>query len=105
MAERELKIKTSALKRLVKDYRYYVSEASAQTTKIEELVAENADPYVVKKQREVLDDTLQMFPDTQRRISEMREKVTSLLNDPSVVDEEIKTAAQEALTEAENASE
>ncbi|KAI9592251.1 tubulin-specific chaperone A [Syncephalis fuscata] len=100
MAERSLKINTGALKRITKEHKYYIAEAEKQSAKIEQMLVDNADPYDVKKQREVLDDTLQMIPDALRRIEEMRAKVTQLISDPDIVDEAVKIAAQEAIAES-----
>jgi tubulin-specific chaperone A len=97
MAERELKIKTGALKRLHKEYLYYIAERDKQNERINKMIEENADPYDIRKQREVLDDTIQMIPDSQRRMEETLAKVKELLNNPDVKDPELREAAEAAI--------
>ena len=48
--EKQLKIKLGSLKRLNKEYLSYVKEAETQKAKIDQLKAENAEEYTIKKQ-------------------------------------------------------
>ncbi|KAJ3176349.1 hypothetical protein HK101_010452 [Irineochytrium annulatum] len=68
--ERELKLKSGIVKRLGKELKSYEEESVKQTARIEKLVQSNADEHDVKKQKEVLDETTQILPDTKRRLTE-----------------------------------
>ena len=48
--EKQLRIKTGALKRLHKEYLSYVKEVDDQQTKLDALKAQNEDVYKIKKQ-------------------------------------------------------
>ncbi|KAL1931732.1 hypothetical protein VTP01DRAFT_9875 [Rhizomucor pusillus] len=85
MTLRELKIKTNVVKRYIacdsiyKEHIAYGKEAEQQQKRIDKLIAENADEADVRKQKEVLDETLQMIPDVKKRLAaaykELQDKV------------------------------
>ncbi|ORX75003.1 putative tubulin-specific chaperone A, partial [Linderina pennispora] len=76
---RQLKIKTGAVKRLIKDKQCYLVEAESQRKRIAEYEARNAHEADVRKQREVLTETLAMVPDTERRIRAAMQDLENLL--------------------------
>ncbi|KAF9973155.1 hypothetical protein BGZ73_003622 [Actinomortierella ambigua] len=80
MSTRDLTIKTNVLKRLVKEKIFYEKEKTAQEAKIEAMVAADPDNYDIKKQREVLEETLTMIPDVERRILAAREDLAKVVN-------------------------
>lgn len=69
---RQLKIRTGSVKRIHKDLTSYVQEAADQQAKIDKLVASGADEFVIKKQREVLEETRVMVSDSRERLQEAR---------------------------------
>ncbi|KAI9315887.1 tubulin binding cofactor A [Dichotomocladium elegans] len=69
MTVRELKIKTNVVKRIAKEGVAYEKEAEAQQKRIDKLIADNADEADVRKQKEVLDETLMMIPDVKKRLA------------------------------------
>eukprot|EP00118_Oscarella_pearsei_P025713 m.308641 g.308641 ORF g.308641 m.308641 type:complete len:103 (+) comp44422_c0_seq1:51-359(+) len=69
MAEKQLKIKTAVVKRLVKEKASYEKEATQQEAKVQKMKEEGQDEYVVKKQMECLEETRTVLPDCQRRIN------------------------------------
>ncbi|KAI8852536.1 tubulin binding cofactor A [Chytridium lagenaria] len=65
---RDLKIKTGVAKRIGKELKSYRSEFQKQQERIDELIKKDTDEHTVRKQREVLEETNQMLPDTHRRL-------------------------------------
>ncbi|KAH6561735.1 hypothetical protein BASA50_000499 [Batrachochytrium salamandrivorans] len=65
---RELKIKAGVVKRTSKEYHAYMKESTTQQARIDALIARSADDADIRKQREVLEETTQMLPDTKRRL-------------------------------------
>ncbi|KAG0267966.1 hypothetical protein DFQ27_007837 [Actinomortierella ambigua] len=80
MSTRDLTIKTNVLKRLAKEKIFYEKEKVAQEAKIEAMIVADPDNYDIKKQREVLDETLDMFPDLERRTLAAREDLAKIVN-------------------------
>ncbi|KAJ1983479.1 hypothetical protein H4R33_004741 [Dimargaris cristalligena] len=80
MSLRDLTIKTNTLKRVLNDEQYYLKEAASQRTHIDKLRADGADEYVIRKQVEVLDETLNMLPDSKKRIAKAVEDLKTLMD-------------------------
>jgi tubulin-specific chaperone A len=66
--QKKLKVKTGTCKRLNKDLEYYKKEEKQIQEKIEKLKQENADAYTIKKQEEVLGESLTMITDSRNRL-------------------------------------
>lgn len=64
---RQIKIKTGVLKRLTKEKTAYEKEIDQQKQRIERLRGEGKDEHVLKKEDEILQESLMMIPDTHRR--------------------------------------
>ncbi|KAJ2302395.1 hypothetical protein H4R23_006944 [Coemansia sp. Cherry 401B] len=77
---RSLKIKTGAVKRLVREREVYLLEVEQQKDRIDALRqkdgVEDAD---IRKQNEVLEETLQMIPYMERRIREAMQDLENLV--------------------------
>lgn len=65
---KQLKIKTGVVKRLAKEVTTYEKEADLQRQRVEKYKAEKKDEYDIRKQEEVLQESLMMIPDCQRRL-------------------------------------
>ncbi|KAJ1733919.1 hypothetical protein LPJ61_001326, partial [Coemansia biformis] len=66
---RQLKIKTGAVKRLVKEREVDLREVDEQRVRIEQMHGkEGVDDADIRKQNEVLEEALRMIPYTERRI-------------------------------------
>ncbi|KAJ3056139.1 hypothetical protein HK097_007971 [Rhizophlyctis rosea] len=114
---RDLKIKTGVvrrksligcffvdLSRIAKELSSYQKEAEKQQARIDKLIAEGADDADVRKQREVLEETNLMFPDTKRRLAAAHKELVDLVAGVSAGDESITAseelaAAQQVLAE------
>lgn len=64
---RQLSIKSGVLKRLTKEKIVYEREVVQQRERIDKLKLAGKDEYTMKKEDEVLQESLMMVPDTQRR--------------------------------------
>ena len=65
--EKQLMIKTKTLQRLIKEVCYYKSEVEENTSKLNQMKADEKDKYDIKKFAEVLDESLMMIPDSAKR--------------------------------------
>lgn len=99
---RVIKIKTGVVKRLAKEKTMYEKEAQQQKERIEKLKAEGKDEYDIKKQEEVLQESLMMVPDCQRRLVRAYDELKNILQTESGLKEnEVYATAIDVLKEAE----
>ncbi|KAF9935301.1 hypothetical protein FBU30_004876 [Linnemannia zychae] len=83
MSTRDFTIKTNVLKRLVKEAVFYTQEKEKQEARIAAMVAKDPEDYEIKKQREVLEETLDMLPDVDRRKKAARQDLANLVTNAS----------------------
>lgn len=94
MAPTQLEIKVRALQRLVKEETYYKQELKDQKAHVDTLKKDSSvDPYDLKKQIEVLEDTERLLPTLYKKIQEFKENLEQYL-DSYEGTEEIKDAKQ-----------
>mmetsp|Transcript_25784 Transcript_25784/g.47138 ORF Transcript_25784/g.47138 Transcript_25784/m.47138 type:complete len:150 (+) Transcript_25784:66-515(+) len=78
---KQLGIKVGTVKRTLKEYELYLKEEVEQRAKVARMKADKIDEADIKKQLEVLNDTLTVIPDTRQRMqkyaSELRELVST----------------------------
>ncbi|KAG8363464.1 hypothetical protein BUALT_Bualt19G0025200 [Buddleja alternifolia] len=65
---RNLKIKTSTCKRIVKELHSYEKEVESEAAKTADMKAKGADPYDLKQQENVLAESRMMVPDCRKRL-------------------------------------
>ncbi|XP_057979710.1 tubulin-folding cofactor A isoform X2 [Malania oleifera] len=65
---RNLKIKTSTCKRIVKELHSYEKEVEREAAKTANMKEKGADPYDLKQQENVLAESRMMIPDCQKRL-------------------------------------
>lgn len=75
----QIKIKTLALGRLIKEEKMYKQETVEQAERVEKMKSNGDDEYEIKKQVEVLKDTEQMVPIMRKKIVEMKESLEGIL--------------------------
>ena len=76
MSPSQLEIKVRALQRLVKEEGYYQQELKDQTAHVEKLKKDkDVDPYDLKKQEEVQQDTEKLLPTMYKKIAEFKENL------------------------------
>ncbi|XP_076181908.1 tubulin-specific chaperone A-like [Ptiloglossa arizonensis] len=99
---RTLKIKTGVVKRLAKEKVTYEKEAAQQRERIQKLKDQDKDGYDIKKQEEVLQESLMMVPDCQRRLVKAFEELKKILETEQDLKEvEDYIEAEKVLQEAE----
>ncbi|KAK8689042.1 hypothetical protein V6N13_087773 [Hibiscus sabdariffa] len=65
---RNLKIKTSTCKRIVKELHSYEKEVQREAAKTADMKEKGADPYDLKQQENVLAESRMMIPDCHKRL-------------------------------------
>ncbi|XP_044481553.1 tubulin-folding cofactor A [Mangifera indica] len=65
---RNLKIKTSTCKRIVKELHSYEKEVEREAAKTADMKEKGADPYDLKQQENVLAESRMMIPDCHKRL-------------------------------------
>ncbi|XP_075510908.1 tubulin-folding cofactor A-like [Primulina tabacum] len=65
---RNLKIKTSTCKRIVKELDSYEKEVEREAAKTADMKANAADPFDIKQQENVLAESRMMIPDCHKRL-------------------------------------
>eukprot|EP00741_Cyanophora_paradoxa_P006396 tig00001001_g6200.t1 len=102
--KKTLKLKVGIAKRTFKEMQGYEKEREKQQAKIDRMKADNLDPADIKKQEEVLSETLAMIPDVRKRLEAAMKEVQQLMKDAEsdenlMASEEYK-AGQEIIVEA-----
>ncbi|XP_050510844.1 tubulin-specific chaperone A-like [Diabrotica virgifera virgifera] len=98
---RTIKIKTGVVRRLAKEKTVYEREVEAQKVRIEKYKADGKDEYDLRKQEEVLNESLMMVPDCQRRLAVAFEDLKNILEtEKDLQESEDYLAAQKVLEEA-----
>lgn len=64
---RQIFIKSNVVKRYAKEKHSYEKEAEKEKNRLEKFKSENRDEHDLKKQEEVIQESLMMVPDCQRR--------------------------------------
>lgn len=95
MGPTPLAIKVNALKRLIKEETLYKQEVSEQKSIVDQMKANNADSYEIKKQIEVLNESERMVPELTKKIATHKKSLQEYLD--SYGGDEDLSAAQELL--------
>uniref|UniRef100_A0A7S3GJJ0 Tubulin-specific chaperone A n=1 Tax=Palpitomonas bilix TaxID=652834 RepID=A0A7S3GJJ0_9EUKA len=102
-ALRAIKIQTKACQRYKKEIAYYKKEEEQQRSKIAKLQESGADGHDIDKQKEVLEETLQMIPECKNLLEQAVHELESLVaqhsDDEKIKESEELTAANELLEE------
>ena len=76
---KQLSIQLNVCKRMQKESSYYLKEVEENKAKVQKMKDEGKDPFDIKKQEEVLEESVMMVPDSKRRYGESVEKLVQLL--------------------------
>lgn len=87
---RQLTIKTGVVRRLSKEKTVYEKEVVTERNRIDKLKGEGADDHVLRKQEEVLQESMMMVPDCQRRLAKAFEELSEMIKN----EEELKESEQ-----------
>ncbi|SCV05855.1 LANO_0H16666g1_1 [Lachancea nothofagi CBS 11611] len=101
MAPSQLEIKVRSLQRLVKEEKYYQQELEDQKTHVQKLKSEGqVDPYDLKKQVEVLQDTERLLPALYGKIDQFKHDLALFVD--SYNGSEDLDSAKSIIEDAEN---
>ncbi|AOW31201.1 hypothetical protein MG5_05797 [Candida albicans P57072] len=95
MGPSPLQIKVNALKRLIKEEKLSKQEVAEQEQHINQMKANNADEYELKKQIQVLEESQRMVPEVTKKVAEYRQALKEFLD--SYKGDEDVTEAKELL--------
>ncbi|KAL1117820.1 hypothetical protein AAG570_004135 [Ranatra chinensis] len=100
---RTLKIKTGVVKRLAKEKFTYEKEVKTEEARLQRFKDEGKDESDIKKQEEVLQETVCMVPDCQRRLQKAYEELQSILDtEQDLKEQEDYLNAVKVMEEAKN---
>ncbi|NP_001180239.1 tubulin-specific chaperone A [Nasonia vitripennis] len=100
---RILRIKTGIVKRLTKEKIIYESEANQQKERIKQYKEQGKDEHLIKKQEEVLQESLMMIPDCQRRLFKAHEELKKIIDSEQDLKEtDVYPEAEKMLRESES---
>eukprot|EP00878_Enallax_costatus_P003532 GHUV01003746.1.p3 GENE.GHUV01003746.1~~GHUV01003746.1.p3 ORF type:complete len:112 (+),score=34.69 GHUV01003746.1:228-563(+) len=100
---RSMKIKTSTLNRIHKEYVYYQKEADKEKERAERLKAENAEPHDLRQAETVAAESAMMVPETRQRLEAALSDLQSYVNQNAqdAAETEELTKAKESITAVE----
>ena len=97
---KQIKIKTGVVKRLAKEKVMYEKEAQKEKAKLEKMQASGDDSYMIRKQEEVIKESMFMIPDTLKRFQVAHNELKEILdNEVELAESEEYQAAAEVLKE------
>eukprot|EP00826_Nyctotherus_ovalis_P029335 TRINITY_DN2315_c0_g3_i4.p2 TRINITY_DN2315_c0_g3~~TRINITY_DN2315_c0_g3_i4.p2 ORF type:complete len:115 (-),score=52.02 TRINITY_DN2315_c0_g3_i4:117-461(-) len=103
---KQLRIRTGCVKRTYKEYLSYQKEAEKEEQKVKKMEEDKKDEAEIKHQKQVLEETLMMIPNTKTRlegaVADLTELVEAVAEGSSVKESPEYKAAQEMLTEVNN---
>ncbi|KAG4301813.1 hypothetical protein PCANB_002067 [Pneumocystis canis] len=72
---REVEIKIKIIKRLIRDLSVYKEELKIEENRYLQCEINNEDEYVLRKQKQVIEDCKKMIPDTEFRLTQALQKL------------------------------
>jgi len=98
---KQLRIKTGIVKRCGKEIVMYQKEAEQAKEKIKKMKEEGQDEYYIKKEDNLLQETLTVIPDCQRRFTNAYNELKALVDDEvELADDAIYQAAKAQIEES-----
>lgn len=97
-ATRQLKIKSGIVKRITREFDSYQKEIQRDKDRIEKLRENNGEESTIRKQEEVLAETIAMVPNTRKRLQDALEDLCNFMKDGDTQEELV---ASEEWREAE----
>ncbi|KAL0483865.1 tubulin-folding cofactor A [Acrasis kona] len=75
--KRQLKLKSAAAKRLLKEFQSYQQEETREKQRLEKLISEKADETSIKQQKNVISETSQMIPYCKKKLEQAVEDLNN----------------------------
>lgn len=91
--KKQLKIKSGIVKRITREFESYEKEVSKDKERIAKLRNSGSDDHTIKKQEDVLQETLSMLPNTRKRLQDAVEDLQTHMREHEN-DEGFKDSAQ-----------
>lgn len=85
--KRQLKIKSGVVKRITREHDSYQKEIQKDKDRIEKLRDNNGGEHAIRKQEEVLQETIQMIPNTKKRLQDALEDLCNFMKENDTVQE------------------
>ncbi|GMH28907.1 hypothetical protein Nepgr_030750 [Nepenthes gracilis] len=102
---RNLKIKTSTCKRIIKELHSYEKEVERESAKTADMKEKGADPYDLKQQENVLAESRMMIPDCRKRLESALADLKGTLGEMDASNEKDHPEIEDAratITQVEN---
>jgi len=103
--QRQLRIKSGVVNRLLKEHNLYIQEEEAQRWKVEKLKADGADGADIRQAETVLNEAKRMVPDARGRLGKAVEDLKDFMIQaqatPKITEDLEYAKAKEALEQAE----
>ena len=90
-SKRQLKIKSGIVKRITREFESYLKEVAKDKDRIEKLRENGAEAHDVRKQEEVLQETISMVPNTRKRLQDALEDLCNFMKDNDTDEELMRT--------------
>ncbi|EPQ60152.1 tubulin binding cofactor A [Gloeophyllum trabeum ATCC 11539] len=101
---RQLKIKTGAAKRLLKEHGLYKKEADEGKMKVDKLIADGAEGWEVRNSQNLLRESEKMVADTSERLGttvlELRDLVVAAKKEPELQQDPALLEGEDVLEQA-----
>ena len=78
---KQLKIKSGIVRRIAREYESYEKEIKKDRERIAKLKDQGESDYTIKKQEEVLQETISMLPNTRKRLGEALEDARNFMKE------------------------
>mmetsp|Transcript_33847 Transcript_33847/g.34482 ORF Transcript_33847/g.34482 Transcript_33847/m.34482 type:complete len:117 (+) Transcript_33847:133-483(+) len=102
MSSRKIQIQVGVCKRMVKEVKSYEKEVVENEAVVKKMRDEGRDPYDIRKQEEVLQESCMMIPDSKRRYEAAIETLKSHIEEfGDETDAALLTEAKEIVAEFE----
>jgi tubulin-specific chaperone A len=85
--KKQLKIKSGIVKRITREFESYQKEIVKDKDRIEKLRDNGAGEHEIRKQEEVLQETISMVPNTRKRLQDALEELTNFMKDNDTVED------------------
>lgn len=78
---KQLKIKTGAVKRINREYHSYEEELKTERDRLQKLTVSGGTEYSIKKQQDVIQESISMLPNTKKRLQDAVEDLQAFLQE------------------------
>ena len=78
---KQLKIKSSCVKRINREYHSYEEELKTERDRLQKMTASGANDYSIKKQQDIIQESISMLPNTKKRLQDAVEDLQSFLQE------------------------